>query len=246
MDAVKTKQEISFMRQGGLILRETLRILCTQVRAGTKCSELDRMAGELLKERGAVPSFLNYQGFPANLCISINDELVHGIPGKKIIKPGDIVSLDLGVKYKGMFTDAAVTVGCDPVSPEAEKIMRVCRECLRIGVSYARSGVQTGDLGFAIQSYAEKNGYGVVRKLVGHGVGHSVHEDLKVPNYGVRGEGVLLKKGMTLAIEPMISVGTYDVEIAADGWTFVTKDRKLSCHFEHTVVVGTRGGEVIT
>jgi len=246
MALIKNKDEIAKMRRGGMILREVLSRVASVVRDGVNGSELNELTGKLLKEKGAQPSFLNYQGFPANLCVSINEEVVHGIPDNKIVREGDIVSLDLGVNFEGMHTDAAVTVPCGQISETARRILQVTKECLRLAVLEARSGNRLGDIGYAVQSHAEKEGFAVVRRLVGHGIGYDVHEDPAVPNYGKQGEGMRLKEGMCLAIEPMLCEGSYDVVVAPDGWTFVSRDRLLTAHFEHTVVVRKKRGEIIT
>lgn len=246
MNKTKTEEEIRIMRQGGKILHNTLQELKKMVKPGIACKKINEKAGELLANEGARPSFLNYQGFPDNLCVSLNDELVHGISESKTIKEGDLISLDLGVEYRGLFTDAALSFVCGEVSETKEKIIKVCKECLSLGIKKAKSGKRVGDIGEAIQEHAEKNGYSVVRKLVGHGVGYAIHEDPRVPNYGKRGKGEKLEEGMCLAIEPMICEGGYNVYLGNDGWTFATSDGKLSCHFEDTVVVRKNGGEILT
>lgn len=246
MGLIKTRDELKAMRRGGAILREILEAAASEVKDGARGEALNRLTNELLEKKGAKPSFLNYQGFPASICLSINEEVVHGIPDGKIIKEGDLVSLDLGVHFEGMHTDAALTVPCGQVSELAGRLLSVTKECLKLAISAAKAGNHLGDIGYAVQSHAEQEGFSVVRKLVGHGIGYEVHEDPAVPNYGRPGEGMLLKEGMCLAIEPMICQGGYDVSVGPDGWTFVTRDGKLAAHFEHTVIVGQRGGEVIT
>ena len=246
MAFIKTEEEIDKMRQGGKILRETLKQLAKEVKPGISCTEINESAGRLLKEKEAEPSFLNYQGFPANLCISLNKEVVHGIPAKKIIQEGDMVSFDLGVKYKGLYTDATITFGCGEVSELKQEMMKVCRKCLNLGVKQAKAGNRVGDIGAVVQKWAEKHGYSVVRVLVGHGVGHQVHEDPQIPNYGKKGKGMVLKENMCIAIEPMICEGNPEVILADDGWAFLPKDGKMSCHYEHTLVVRKNGGEILT
>jgi methionyl aminopeptidase len=246
MSFIKTEEEISKMREGGKILKDTLKELASRVKPGISCVKVNEMAGEILKKKKAEPSFLNYEGFPANLCISLNEEVVHGTPGKKIIQEGDMVSLDLGVKYKGLYTDATLTFGCGKISETKERMIKVCRKCLNLGVKKAKAGNRVGDIGAAIQDWAEKNGYSVVRTLVGHGVGHKVHEDPQIPNYGRKGKGEILRENMCIAIEPMICEGAPEVVLAEDDWTFIPKDGKLSCHFEDTLVVRKKGGELLT
>ncbi|MEA3273379.1 MAG: type I methionyl aminopeptidase [Patescibacteria group bacterium] len=246
MAFIKTEEEIAKMREGGKILRETLRQLAEETKPGISCAEINESAGKILKEKEAEPSFLDYQGFPANLCISLNEEVVHGIPAKKIAQEGDMVSLDLGVKYKGLYTDATITFGCGEISELKQQMIKVCKKCLNLGVKQAKVGNRVGDIGAAVQEWAEKHGYSVVRVLVGHGVGHQVHEEPQIPNYGKKGRGMVLKENMCIAIEPMICEGGPEVVLADDGWAFLPKDGKMSCHYEHTLVVRKNGGEILT
>ena len=254
---IETQEEAQKMRHSGQILSNTLKELERVTRPGIACERINEIAAEMIGKEGATPSFLNYEGFPANLCISLNEEIVHGIPGTRIIQEGDLVSYDLGVNWEGFLTDAARSFICqDPDSlenasveqtpPLKQKIIEVCQICLNLGIKAAKTGNRVGDIGAAVQQYAEENGFSVVRKLVGHGVGKEVHEPPRIPNYGKPGTGEKLKEGMCLAIEPMICEGSYEVDLARDRWTFVTADGKLSAHFEDTLIVRKNGGEIVT
>lgn len=227
-------------------MAEILEILKSEVKPGIKASVLDSMALKLAKERSAEPSFKNFQGYPANICISINNEVVHGLPGNKVLKAGDILGLDFGIRYKGLYTDMAATVGVGKISREAQDLIDVTEKSLYIGIDQIRPGNRIGDMSYAIQTFVEKKGYAVVRELTGHGVGREVHEPPQIPNFGKRGEGPLLKEGMVLAIEPMVNIGGPQVELKDDGWTFVTEDGSLSAHFEHTVAVTRSSHEILT
>ncbi len=257
MIIIKTREEIALMRQGGKILAKILRALGEKVKPGIKTEELDKTAEELAAQYGVVASFKNYKptfaaektkddGFPASLCVSVNEEVVHGIPNGQVLAEGDIVGLDMGIKYKGYFTDAAITVPVGVVSEQAQKLINITKKCLEAGISKVKEGARLGDVGFAIQDLAEQNGFSVVRDLVGHGVGKFVHEDPQVPNYGISGHGLKLKRGMTIAIEPMINMGAFEVEMAPNNWTFAAKDKKYSAHFEHTVAVTKDGCDILT
>jgi methionyl aminopeptidase len=253
MTTVKTPREIKILREGGKRLAFVVNEIADKVRPGVATKELDRLAEKLIKKQGGKPSFKNYKtsddlySYPASLCVSVNDEIVHGIPSdKRILKEGDIVGLDLGMKYKRLYTDMAVTVGVGKIKREAEKIIEVCRKSLEAGIGAAKAGAAIGDIGFAVQSYVEKNGFSVIRNLVGHGVGRKVHEEPEIPNFGKPGSGEILKKGMVLALEPMIAAGSHEIVLKKDGWTWATKDGSLAAHFEHTVVVTEKGGEIIT
>jgi methionyl aminopeptidase len=249
---IKSEKEIATMRRAGKIVAEVLKIVSEQVKPGMKTKELDIIAGEEVKKLGAVPSFKGYHGYPANLCVSINDEIVHGIPGEKVIKDGDIVSLDFGAIYEGFQGDAAVTVTAGKASPEARKLIDTTRNCLGAGIAAAKAGATLGDVSAAIQDYAESRGYSVVREYTGHGIGREMHEDPQIPNcthspYGLKpGTGPVLKKGMTLALEPMLNVGGWRTRVAGDNWTVHTADGSLSAHFEHTIAIDTDKPEVLT
>ena len=249
---LKSKSEIKIMRESGKILAEILRLLSSEIKPGISGDELEKIAEKEIKKYGVIPSFKNYVisrtiiPFPAVICLSINDEIVHGFPFKKIIKEGDIVSIDMGVKYKGFHSDSAVTVGAGKISKKAQKLVEVTKKSLFKGIEQVKSGNKIGDIGFAVQKYAEKNNFSVVRGLVGHGVGRSVHEPPEVPNFGNKKTGLKLCPGMTFAIEPMLNEGSYDIKCNDDGWTIKTADGKLSAHFEHTVAVTEDGCEILT
>ncbi len=244
---VKTNQEIANMRISGSILRSVLETLKAKTVAGVSTKELDDLAFSEIKALGAIPSSLGYMGFPASICISLNDEVVHGIPTiEKVISYGDIVSLDLLVSYNSMITDAAISFVVGKSNSKKDKLLQVTESSLAEGVSVLKSGVKTGDIGYAIEKYVNKYGFGIVRDLVGHGVGHNIHEDPNIPNYGRRGKGEELLAGMTVAIEPMITMGGYNVSIDDDGWTVRTRDSSLSAHFEHTVLVTEDSFEILT
>ncbi|MEK7125680.1 MAG: type I methionyl aminopeptidase [Patescibacteria group bacterium] len=248
---LKTEQEIEILAEGGHLLAEILVKLAAMCQAGVSAADLNAEAEKLIREAGAEPSFKNFgpigQEFPASLCVSPNEMLVHGIPRKELVfKEGDLVGLDLGMKYKGLFTDHAVTVGVGKISDEAKKLLEVTEECLRLGIIAAQPGKKVGDIGAAVQQYAEGLGYGVVRALTGHEVGYAVHEDLRVPNYGEAGTGATLEPGLVIAIEPMINIGTHEVLTASDGWGIVTADNSLSAHFEHTVAITKDGPRILT
>jgi len=245
---VKTEQEIADMRISGQMLATVLRALQGYLEPGQSTKDLTDFAARELKALGGQPAFLGYQGFPEVLCVSVNDEVVHGIPRKDlIIQQGDLVSLDFGVSYNQMITDAAITViAGSPKKPEHTALVRTTEESLRAGIKKVKDGVKTGDIGAAVQAVLDAKGYGIVRDLVGHGVGHFVHEDPNVPNYGRKGTGDRLQTGMTIAIEPMATLGGYGVMIDPDGWTIRTRDGSLAAHFEHTVLITEAGSEVLT
>ncbi len=252
MITVKTPEEIKILREGGRILASVLYDVSGLVNPGVITLELDKRAEKLIRRAGGQPSFKNYGSepgnlYPASLCVSVNDEVVHGIPRTdRSLKTGDIVSLDLGLKYKGLFTDMAITVPVGKVGEKEMKIIEAAKESLERGIAAVRDGAFAGDIGFAIQNYAESRGFGVVKKLVGHGVGYAVHEEPEIPNFGQKGTGARLKAGMVLALEPMINGLSADVVLGKDGWTWRTKDGSLSAHFEHTVAVTKSGAEILT
>ncbi len=247
---IKTVQEIEDMRKSGKILASVHRKLIKEVVPGINTQYLADIAEKEIKKLGGSPAFLGYGHpipFPSVICISVNDEVVHGIPSKeKMLKNSDIVSLDLGVTYNGMITDAAVSVVCGDGNPKVQDFLDDTKKSLNIGLRQLKNGCQVGDIGFAIQNYLESKNYGVVRDLVGHGVGHEVHEDPNIPNFGKKGTGPKLVSGMTLAIEPMATLGGHSVYIKNDGWTVATNDGSLSAHFEHTVLVTDNGFEILT
>jgi methionyl aminopeptidase len=244
---IKTKDEIAVMRDAGRIVSEILDELEKMVAPGVTTWELDQVAEGLIHKKGARPAFKGYLGFPSSLCASINFEVVHGIPSKKRkLVPGDLMKLDFGVVYKGYYGDSARTVPVGVVSAEARALIDATRESLNEAISTVVSGNRIGDIGHAVQSFVEPKGFTVVRDFVGHGIGKKLHEQPQIPNFGERGTGMRLRPGMVLAIEPMVNAGTHKVEILEDDWTAVTLDRKLSAHFEHTVVVTENGPEVLT
>ena len=247
MIVLKTGRELSIMREACRISAGALKLIGQAIEPGVTTAELDRMAEKYIRSEGAVPNFLNYNGYPATACISINNEVIHGIPtASRKIQAGDIVSVDLGAMFNGYHGDNAATFACGDVSAEAKRLMDTTRESLYEGIRAARAGSRIGDISFAIQSYVEARGYSVVRDFVGHGVGTSLHEAPEVPNFGIAGRGVRLMPGMTLAIEPMINVGTHEVKVMPDGWTVLTKDGSLSAHFEHTVAITPEGPQIMT
>ncbi len=247
MIVLKTNRELSLMREACRISAGALRVAGEAVQPGVTTEEIDRIAYEYIIKQGAKPNFLNYNGFPATACISINDEVIHGIPSKKrVIKEGDIVSIDLGAVLDGYNGDNAATFAAGKISPEAERLINTTRESLYKGIAAAVAGGRIGDISSTVQTYCEERGFSVVRDFVGHGIGAKLHEDPSVPNYGTPGRGVRLLPGMTLAIEPMINMGGYEVRQLSDGWTIKTKDGGLSAHFEHTVAITADGPKILT
>ena len=235
---IKSAREIELMTEAGRILEIVHKELGKALHPGMSTLEIDRLGEEIIRSYGCIPSFLNYNGYPASICVSVNEEVVHGIPSdKRFLKEGDIVSLDAGVIYKGYHSDAARTHGIGEISKEAEKLMRVTRECFFEGIKYAIEGNHLFDISRAIGTYAESFGYGVVRDLCGHGIGTKLHEEPQIPNYVMKRRGVTLKAGMTLAIEPMINLGTWEVDWLSDDWTVVSRDHSLSAHYENTVLI---------
>jgi len=251
MTNILDKEEIKSIKICGKILRESLDEVKSAVKPGVSTLRLDEIAYYAIKKRGAEPSFKGYEvkgagTFPSTLCVSINDEVVHGLPSERVLEEGDIISLDIGARFQGVCTDMAVTVGVGEISDEAEKLMKVTKECLMLGIREARIGNRIGDIGFAVQQHAEKNGFGVVRDLVGHGIGREAHMAPHIPNFGDKGKGPIIEEGMALAIEPMLTVGDYDVTVKNDGWTVVTCDGSFSAHFEHTVIITNRKPVIVT
>lgn len=247
MIVLKTARELAIMREACRISAQALQLIGKAIEPGVTTAELDRLAERFILSQGAVPNFKNYHGYPATACISINNEVIHGIPtGKRKIKEGDIVSVDLGALFEGYHGDNAATFACGQISDEAQRLIDATRESLYEGIKMARAGGRIGDISNAIQSYVEARGYSVVRDFVGHGVGTSLHEAPEVPNFGTAGRGVRLMPGMTLAIEPMINIGSPEVKVMPDGWTVLTKDGSLSAHFEHTVAITAEGPQIMT
>lgn len=244
---LKSKDEIELMRKANQLVKQTLDMLCEKVKPGMTTYSLDQMAYEFITRHNAKPSFLNYQGFPASVCISIEDEVVHGIPSKRrIIEDGTIVSFDCGAILNGWQGDSARTVAIGNVDQARKQLIKVTEECFFEAVKVVKPGVRIGDIGNAVQTHAEKFGYGVIRELCGHGIGRNMHEDPNVPNYGLAGRGVRLEAGTTIAIEPMINMGSRKVAIAPDGWTIFTQDGLPSSHYEHTVAITENGVEILS
>jgi methionyl aminopeptidase len=243
---MKSSREIEIMRRGGKITASVLSMLLREARAGMTTTDLDRLAEKGIREQGGTPTFLGYNGFPASICASVNDVVVHGIPGERILRDGDLLSIDIGTTFEGYVSDSAASVAIGNVSETAKRLMRVTQECLMLGIAQVQKGNRLSDIGHAVQTHAEKHGYGVVRALVGHGIGRQMHEDPQVPNYGSGGTGLVLRPGLCIAIEPMISQGTFEVRILDDGWTVVTADGKLAAHFEHTVALTEEGPRILT
>lgn len=247
MIVLKTTRELSLMKEACRISAGALRVAGEAVRPGISTWEIDRIAYEYIKHQGAEPNFLHLYGFPATACISVNDEIIHGIPSKKrILREGDIVSIDLGAKLHGYNGDNAATFACGKISEQAQRLMDTTRESLYEAIKMAVPGNKIGDIGSTVQRYCEERGYGVVREYTGHGVGKELHEDPSVPNYGTAGRGVRLVPGMTIAIEPMINQGTAAIRQMPDGWTVKTKDGKLAAHFEHTIAITKQGPVILT
>lgn len=246
MIILKGKEDLEIMRQAGRIVAEVLERLTRAVKPGITTASLDMLAETLLKNRGARAAFKGYRGFPASICSSVNEEVVHGIPGSRYLNEGDIVSIDLGAIWQGFVGDAAVTIPVGEVEPEVQRLLKVTEESLYQGIDQAQPGNRLGQVSNAIQRHAESNGFSVVRKYVGHGIGRQMHEDPPVPNYGSKSHGPRLQEGMVLAIEPMINVGGYDVVVQPDNWTVVTRDGSYSAHFEHTVAITEQGPAILT
>ncbi|MBQ1278878.1 MAG: type I methionyl aminopeptidase [Clostridia bacterium] len=247
MIVLKTGRELKVMREACRISAGALKLVGSAVEPGVTTAELDRLAEEYIRSEGAVPNFKNYEGYPATACISINNEVIHGIPSKsRKIVAGDIVSVDLGAMFEGYHGDNAATFACGDVSPEAKRLMDTTRESLYEGIKAARVGGRIGDISNAVQQYVEARGFSVVRQFVGHGIGTKLHEAPEVPNFGTAGRGIRLMPGMTLAIEPMVNAGAFDVKILSDGWTVLTRDGSLSAHFEHTIVITPDGPQIMT
>lgn len=246
MVILKSQNEIGQMRKAGQLLAKVFEVLESNITPGITTQELDAICESQIRSFGAEPSFKGYRGFPGSICASINEQVVHGIPGERILQSGDIISVDIGLFVDGFHADAAKTFGCGTIDPNAERLIRITRESLERGIELAIVGNRLSDVSHAIQSHAEASGYSVVRDFVGHGIGRSMHEDPQVPNFGAAGFGPRLKEGMTLAIEPMVNVGSFEVVILADGWTVVTLDGSLSSHFEHTVAITKDGPLILT
>ena len=246
MIAIKNEQELSVMRQACKITAAARALAGEMVRPGVSTKAIDRAVREFILQQGAKPSFLHYNGFPASTCISVNQVVIHGIPDGYLLQDGDIVSVDVGAYYKGFHGDCAATFPCGTVSAQAQKLIQVTKQSFFEGMRFAKSGHRVSDISHAIQTYVESNGFSVVRSFVGHGVGAQLHEEPEVPNFGSSGRGPRLLSGMTLAVEPMVNAGVYDVKVLKDGWTTVTADGKLSAHYENTVLITDGEPEILT
>ncbi len=240
------EEEIELVRRSSLLVGKTLAEVAKVIAPGVTTGELDRMAEEFIRDNGGIPGFKGLYGCPSTLLISVNEEVVHGLPGTRALKEGDVASVDCGVLMGGFYGDSAYTFQVGAVAPEVKKLLRITQECLVLGIGQATANQRTGDIGHAVQHHAEKHGYGIVRELVGHGVGRKLHEAPEVPNYGRRGHGAKLNEGMVIAIEPMVNMGVKEVSQLDDGWTVVTRDGKPSAHFEHTIVVRNGKAEVLS
>lgn len=246
MIELKNASQLEKMRKAGRIVAETLELMRESVRSGVTTGDLDRLAEEFIRKQGAIPAFKGYNGFPATLCTSVNEQVVHGIPGLRKLQNGDIISIDCGAVIDGYYGDAAITLPVGEIEPELQQLLKVTEESLLLGLDQARIGNRLYDVSHTVQLHVEKNGFSVVRDYVGHGIGRAMHEEPQIPNYGRPGRGPRLEGGMVLAIEPMVNKGTYEVQTLEDHWTVVTKDAQASAHFEHTVAITENGPEILT
>ncbi|MGE5417894.1 MAG: type I methionyl aminopeptidase [Acidobacteriota bacterium] len=246
MITIKSDAELEIMKQAGVIVAEALQELAVMIRPGITTAKLDQAAEKFIIGKGAQPAFKGYRGFPASICASVNEEVVHGIPSLRRLREGDIVSIDMGSIWKGFYGDAAITVPVGMIDPELQRLLKVTEESLYKGIEQAKPGAKLGAVSHAIQRHAETYGFSVVRDFVGHGIGRRMHEDPQVPNYGSPDHGPVLKPGMTIAIEPMLNMGVYEVEVKNDMWTVVTRDGKCSAHFEHTIAITDSGAAILT
>jgi methionyl aminopeptidase len=246
MIILKSPKELARMREAGRIVAEVLTELRERIKPGVTTAELDAFVYDFITKHKAFPSFKGYRGFPASLCVSVNEEVVHGVPGKRVLREGDIVSLDVGAIYRGYHGDAAITVGVGEINEVAKRLIEAAEGALLAGIEAMRPGKRVGDVSWAIQSYAESRGYSVVREYTGHGIGRKMHEDPQIPNFGKPGKGARLKPGMTFALETMLNMGDWETIVLENGWTVITQDRKLSAHFEHTVAVTDGEPEILT
>ncbi len=244
--SIKTKEELAILREGGRILAEIVHELTSSLKSGITTKEVDEIAEKLIAKRNVIPAFKGYRGFPGCVCLSVNHEVVHGIPGDRILKDGDIVSIDVGIIYKDYYSDTAMTVPVGEISAELKKLLAVTKDALYRGIEEARAHNHLSDISAAIQRYVESNDFSIVKDFVGHGIGKNLHEDPEIPNYGPPHQGPLLKEGMVFAIEPMVNLGRWETKILDDGWTVSTADGKASAHFEHTVAITGKGPEILT
>ncbi len=243
---IKTAQEIAIMKEAGRIVAAVIAALTRAIAPGITTRELDALAVRELKRHGAAASFKGYRGFPASICVSVNDEVVHGIPGERVLQEGDIVGLDFGAYYRGFHGDAAVTVGVGNIDSQSRSLLEVAEGALRAGIAAAHEGARLGDISAAIQSHVESRGFSVVREYVGHGIGREMHEEPQIPNFGPPGQGPLLQNGMTLALEPMVNAGDWRTKVSANNWTVVTADGSLSAHFENTIAIDGAEAKILT
>lgn len=246
MIILKSEQELDYLRASNKIVDEVLQALGRDMRPGIRTIDLDRIAEELIRQRGAEPAFKGYRGYPRAICASINEEVVHGIPGPRMLRPGDIVSIDVGVRLNGYYGDGAATFPVGRIDPEIRRLIEVTKTALHRGIDQARLGNRLSDISHAIQSYVEANGFSVVKDFVGHGIGKDLHEEPQIPNFGEPHQGPRLKPGMVLAIEPMVNMGSFEVRILQDDWTAVTRDGRPSAHFEHSIAITASGPEILT
>jgi len=246
MISIKTERELEIMRRACKITAAARALAGEMVRPGVTTGEIDKAVHDFIISQGAKPSFLHYQGYPGSVCISVNEVVIHGIPGKRVLKEGDIVSVDVGAFYQGFHGDCAATFACGTISPEAQRLIDVTKQSFFEGIRFARQGYRVSDISHAVQTYVEANGFSVVRAFVGHGVGEHLHEEPSVPNYGAPGKGPRLVKNMTLAVEPMVNMGTWDVRVLKDGWTTVTADGKLAAHYENSILITDGEAEILT
>ena len=246
MISIKNEREIALMRKACKITAAARALARDMVRPGVTTQQIDKAVHDFILSQGAVPSFLHYSGYPASVCISVNETIIHGIPGGRVLKEGDIVSIDVGAKWGGFHGDCAATYPCGNISPEAQRLIDVTKQSFFEGIRFARQGYRVSDIGHAVQSYVEANGFSVVRSFVGHGVGENLHEEPEVPNFGHPGHGPRLIRGMTIAVEPMVNAGVYDVRVLKDGWTTVTADGKLSAHYENSLLITDGEPEILT
>jgi len=246
MVSIYTEKEIKIMRDGGKILAKILKLLTKKVKPGITTAYLNKVAQDLILKYKAQSSFKGFNNYPAALCTSMNEEIVHAVPGERILKNGDILTLDLGIKYKGFCTDAAVTLPVGKIDKKTKKLINITKKSLEIAIKHAKPGNHLEDIGWAIQGFVEKQGFNVIRELVGHGVGKEVHEDPQILNYGEKGQGIELKQGMVLALEPMVSMGDWRIKKSSDGFAYKTIDNSPSAHFEHTVAITKKGPKILT
>jgi len=243
---IKSTKEVDILRKAGRILSSIILQLQSSLKSGMSTKDMDILAEDLIRKNHVTAAFKGYRGFPGVACISVNEAVVHGIPGKRIVKDGDIVSLDIGIIHEGYYSDTAVTVPIGKITADTKRLLDVTQSSLMLGIEQARVGNRLSDISYAVQSFVEMHGFSVVRDFVGHGIGRSLHEEPEIPNYGKPGHGPVLQAGMVFAIEPMVNVGTHRTRILNDGWTVVTEDGKLSAHFEHSIVITEKGPEILT